>query len=379
MKSKSALVIGAGVIGATTAYELLEKGYDVTLLAKQFAQGDYSVTSEVASAQWEFPPGICGRHRLVDFNLENPKKWTMVSYKKFLALSKNSSQTGVVWRPLYVFLPEKMEETPEQIQRIKDMSIIPTFKHSTNFIKQIGISPTAIVPVVDCYTVDAPTIDTVKFIEWLYKQCRAKGAKFANGEIKGKLIGQIEDLKAKYNVNVVVNCTGLAARELADDKKVSPLRGYVLKIRNDGVLMPKLDFSIIFHHAIFLNPGKDNSNVHIYIIPRGDHSIWIGGSVEEHETDLTGVDMSHAIPRRLLDNAKAFFPPLRAFDYKDVDQVIAGLRPAREDEIRNEIDPECASLIHNYGHAGNGIYLSWGSAVDVVKLADKAVGIFSKL
>lgn len=68
-----------------------------------------------------------------------------------------------------------------------------------------------------------PSLITLCFLS--ISQCRAKGAKFFKGEIKGKLTEQIENLKEKYNVDLVINCTGLAAKELAGDEKVFPLRG----------------------------------------------------------------------------------------------------------------------------------------------------------
>ncbi|XP_031565196.1 D-amino-acid oxidase-like [Actinia tenebrosa] len=325
MKSNRILVIGAGVIGATTAYELLEKGYEVILLAKQFAQGDYSVTSEVAGAQWEYPPGFCGRHN-TDIKLEKPKKWAMVSYNEFKALSKNSSQTGVFWRPMYVLFQQKMEETPEQAQKLKEMSNIPTFRHSASLIKETGISTTDFVPVVDAYCVQAPAIDTVVFMKWIYNECRVKGAKFVKGEIKGKLIEQIKDLKEKYNVDLVMNCTGVAAKELAGDEKVLPLRGFVLKIKNDGVLMPKLKFSLALDYVKLLNLEDENdiSNLHFYIIPRGNHSIWIGGSIEENRTDIAEADMSHELARKILDNAKAFFPHCEHSNIKMWNKLLLG-------------------------------------------------------
>ena len=54
-----------------------------------------------------------------------------------------------------------------------------------------------------------------------------------------------------------------------------------------------------------------------------------------------------------------------------------GLRPARP-SVRLEVDPGKdagknaagpAKVIHNYGHGGSGITLSWGCAEEVAELA----------
>ena len=49
-------------------------------------------------------------------------------------------------------------------------------------------------------------------------------------EIKGLLKDQMEELKSTYGADIVVNCTGLAARELAADDQVYPIRGIALHI-----------------------------------------------------------------------------------------------------------------------------------------------------
>lgn len=79
--------------------------------------------------------------------------------------------------------------------------------------------------VVDAYQHMAPMIDTVVFMQWLYKQCRDKGCRFEEGGIHGLLRDQVEELKNKYKAQLIVNCSGLSARELAGDETVYPSRG----------------------------------------------------------------------------------------------------------------------------------------------------------
>ena len=53
-----------------------------------------------------------------------------------------------------------------------------------------------------------------------------------------------------------------------------------------------------------------------------------------------------------------------------------GLRPLRTKGVRLEMDPQLVdggrrwiNVIHNYGHGGSGVTLSWGCAKEVVDLA----------
>ena len=72
----------------------------------------------------------------------------------------------------------------------------------------------------------APMIDTVTYMQWLYdKQFKNKGCRFVHDEIKGLLRDQAEELKRKYKAQLIFNCSGLNAKELAGDEDVYPLRG----------------------------------------------------------------------------------------------------------------------------------------------------------
>ena len=81
--------------------------------------------------------------------------------------------------------------------------------------------------VVDAYQHIAPMIDTAVFMQWLYQQCRQKGCRFIQDDIHGLLRDQAEELKIKYKSHLIVNCSGLSARELAGDEDVYPSRGEI--------------------------------------------------------------------------------------------------------------------------------------------------------
>jgi D-amino-acid oxidase len=82
MPSHHIVIIGGGVTGLTTACELLQRNYQVTVIAERYANQDNRITSQVAGALWEWPPAVCGRHTDI-ISLENSKRWCKVAYDRY--------------------------------------------------------------------------------------------------------------------------------------------------------------------------------------------------------------------------------------------------------------------------------------------------------
>src|ERR1051326_9416009 len=77
------LVIGAGVSGLTCALCLRRQGFEVKIVAEQFAP---HVASVVAGALWEYPPAVCGHH-IDQTSLTRSKSWAVASYRAFELLA----------------------------------------------------------------------------------------------------------------------------------------------------------------------------------------------------------------------------------------------------------------------------------------------------
>ncbi|EEB99994.1 hypothetical protein MPER_00170, partial [Moniliophthora perniciosa FA553] len=69
----------------------------------------------------------------------------------------------------------------------------------------------------------SPVLDTDVALVEITRLVRDKGAKLVeNRVIKGDLLGQEKQLLEEYSAQVIVNATGLGAKELAHDKNVFP-------------------------------------------------------------------------------------------------------------------------------------------------------------
>jgi len=124
------IVIGGGVTGLTTACELLQRNYQVTVIAERYANQDNRITSQIAGALWEWPPAVCGRHTDI-ISLENSKRWCKVAYDRYKAMAANpelSVASGVRMRMAKFFFLEPVLNSPEQVS-----FMVPNLRCNTDF------------------------------------------------------------------------------------------------------------------------------------------------------------------------------------------------------------------------------------------------------
>ena len=152
---------------------------------------------------------------------------------------------------------------------------------------------------------------------------------------------------------MVVNCAGLGARKLVGDPSMAPIRGQIVRVSNPGLERFSLD--------------EGNPEGVTYVVPRSDDCI-LGGTAEEGEWD-TEPDPKTAA--NILRRCATLEPRLEG---SEVLEHKAGLRPGRP-EIRLEREDVAHGVprVHNYGHGGSGVTLSWGCAEDTLALVRQAV------
>jgi len=311
---KKITVIGSCVIGLTTAIQLQEAGYEVSILTKALPN---QTTSARAAAIW-FP--------FKAKPLSKVNHWSKVSYKVFKALA-NKSTTGV---SLIDFLelaqddrqPKWVDALPEGAWRKAGANELPQGYSFGNI---------ALVPL----------IETPIYLAYLLKTFQSNG-----GTLSLQQVQKLEEI-AQPN-SLVINCTGLDSRELVGDKTLYPIRGQIVKAEPlEGVLACADD---------------GGPNALAYIIPRADCVI-LGGTAEEGKGSL--------VPQKettdsILKKCTHLQPSLS--DVKIIGSEV-GLRPGRPTiRLEKEVDSD---VIHNYGHGGSGFTVSWGCAAEVLKLVQQ--------
>jgi D-amino-acid oxidase len=153
----------------------------------------------------------------------------------------------------------------------------------------------------------------------------------------------------------VLNCTGTGARDLLPDPALKPFRGQVVIAENPGL-------------AEFFIGLPDDTMELVYLFPHRD-TVVLGGTEVGGDWNTEPVQ---AVAKRILRDCAAIEPRLngaRVLGHR------VGLRPFRP-QVRVEAEPPGPGplVVHNYGHGGAGVTLSWGCAREAAGLAAQALG-----
>lgn len=358
---KKVLIIGAGVAGLTTAVALAKRRIKAIIVADKLLS---KTTSVIAGALWEWPPAVCGFHQN-PVSLIRSKVWARHSYEVFDTLSANP-QTGVRMLTSLFFFLHHVEDCPADLLKMNETrKNVREFTHSPALIAENEINPD--FGLKDAYGYVAPIIDTDRYLIWLSGEVLRGGVEIVHERIVGPLRSQEQCLLSRFGADFIVNCSGLGAKDLGDSS-VYPLRGALIRIRNNGCLIPPITKAYCVSHNDSL-PGQNM----IYIIPRGEKFALLGGLAEPHEwNEEIGLDNYEPI-REIFKRCVRFLPRLEQAEI-DLDcPVKVGLRPMRQENIRFELESG-TRVIHNYGHGGSGVTFSWGCAEEVAALVESHAG-----
>ena len=315
--AKSAAIIGAGVSGLTCGVLFAEREFRTAIFAEQIGQ---QTTSGAAAALW-FP-----------YDAEPAKKvipWALATYQVLVDLSKDSG-SGVSMIELRQFCRTGKIQIPDWAQPY----VIPS---------EVGGSLDISV-FESGFALRVPLMDTTIYLDYLANRFQKAG-----GAIQEKVrLEKLDDVDPKFDL--VINCAGIGARELARDVDLEPHRGQV-------AIVPKIDN---LNSAIVCDDAPL-----MYAVPRTNDCVF-GGTNEVSDNlapDPATTDSIVTECSRLLRIKKP-----------RVLRERVGLRPFRKSGVRLEKEKlsDGRTVIHNYGHGGSGLTLSWGCARNVLHLCSSA-------
>ncbi|HEY7146097.1 MAG TPA: FAD-dependent oxidoreductase [Streptosporangiaceae bacterium] len=311
-------VIGAGVSGLTTALCLAEAGLTVSVLA---AEPPLATTSAVAGALWG--PYLVGRDERVE-------RWTQETLARFLGLAGDPA-AGITLTSGIEATRTAPEGPPDWITTADGQPPRPATALPAGYAAGWRFS--------------APVIAMPVYLGYLLTRLERAGAQVKDG----CRFRSLAEAAAQTSAPVIVNCSGAGAHHLVPDPAVTPVRGQAVTVTNPGI------------HEFFVGSGTDPDDL-TYLFPHRD-TVVLGGTNQPGDWN-TRPDPATA--DRIVRNAVAVEPRLasaRVLGHR------AGLRPARPSVRLDAEDlPGGRRIVHNYGHGGAGITLSWGCALDAAGL-----------
>jgi D-amino-acid oxidase len=315
-------VLGAGVVGLTTAICLAEAGVAVAVHA---AEPPLQTTSLAAGAIWG--PHLVGpRDRVA--------QWAALTLSTLHELS--DAGHPFVRQASGIAASRLAEAAPPEFAAGGD-----------------GLSPCrpAEIPAgyLTAWQFTAPLVTMPEYLSWLHERYLSAGSP----AITLARYPTLADASRVTGSRVIVNCTGCGANELVPDAQVTPVRGQAVVVANPG----------LSRFFVGTGPGGELT----YYFPHGDRVV-LGGTEQPGNWSR---EPDPQIARQIIAACSAIEPALRG---TAVLEHRVGLRPVRP-QVRLQSEPiaDGTTVVHNYGHGGGGVTLSWGCAREAAELVQAAL------
>jgi D-amino-acid oxidase len=306
-----AIVVGGGVIGLSTAVVLAERGLRVRVWTRDPVE---RTTSAVAGALWwpyHIEPKVSAR------------AWALRSLEVYERLAERPGETGVR------LVDGVMGETDLADVEGWAAGRLAGLRRAT--AREYGAGTGVRMRL--------PLIDMSMYLPWLRERLLRAG-----GTVEERTVADLAQAEAP----VVVNCTGLGARELAADPSVRPVRGQLVVVENPGV------------DTWLGSTAPDGAMAYLFPQPG---RLLLGGTAED---DAWSLEPDPKVAEAIVRRCAALRPEVagaRILGHR------VGLRPVR-DAVRLERAelPDGRPVVHHYGHGGAGVTVAWGCAQEAAEL-----------
>jgi len=276
---RRAAVLGCGMVGLTCTRQLQRRGFDVTIYAMAVPP---HTTSNMSLAGWTPTSG------LVNFRTRTPeweaqfRQAATIAYREHQLLA--GSRYGVSWIDSYTPTDDARMATGRNI-------ILPDALQGAKLLLQPGEHP-----FPQKYALQIPMM---RFEPSIYLGALVKDVQLYGARIVIRKFDTVRDLMS-LSEPVVVNCTGLGAKDLFGDDELVPLKGQLTAVT------PQPDVNYGTNGGVHVSTGAPGMGIHM--MPRSDGLI-LGGTSERGEWSL---DVNEEARRRIVEGHIELFDAMRA-------------------------------------------------------------------
>lgn len=360
-------IIGGGISGITTAVTLQLLGYQTLCFAEHLVDEDAPHDPRFASlypAASVIPHSVHNEH-LNSLFPNSLSVFGMLYKKAFPGIAKH--------RHFEVF--EFPVEAPDYTSFLENY--LPLQQIQSSRIPHRPEAPVLYGWRFDCFVGEWPV-----YIQQLYKLYKQLGGKIHKKKVLKNEIGKLPS-------EVIINCSGIWSRELFEDTAETKItRGHTVHIFDKPKVKDSEGRICSYNYtplpSIYATPEGEPCDVYFY--PIGNKWI-LGGSRESGSLNKTGqwsgkVSAENVrvkgktIPSSIIDLNGEILRNIYQQKLQPEEKMksSAGYRFERGD-VKNGLRLEKTrehgkKVIHNYGHGGAGVTLSWGCGLKVAELLE---------
>lgn len=366
-------VLGSGIVGLSAAIALQQAGYRTCILTD--LNFDIPTNYAMASA---YP------HNLKIQNLEQISD----DSQSMLANLAQNSRSGLSIHRMYEVFEHEPESAPLAHKRMQfqtfdgpvdklKMTIKPPYRTGADYLYG--------------YTFKTYFADMPAYIEFLWDWYEELGGFSVHKKVTAEIIKEASG-------RILVNCLGLGSLNVFEDKSpLNVMRGKQVLVGKAPLIKGAENIAMAYNYTpsaeVFSRADGNPEYVHFFSRIDGwllgqtrepgsiDQSgQWIGDAVKGEEVMVGGVP----IPEPIISLNNDLLKNWVGLDLKSKQAQMQGrvglryYRDAQDTGVRLEVENfNHVACVHNYGHGGSGITMSWGCAkrcVDLVNgLSDKKI------
>ena len=351
-------VVGGGIVGLTTGVFLELKGYETKIYTKEVPYEDTDVPSLATNyAAASVKPVVVDEDDIGEL--------TRVSESFYEMLEPN---TDAVFTQDNFELHGYTNEEPVYADALRSYRTLDEYD---------GVVPEPEEGTVSGWVHEIFFVEMPRYVPALIDLYEREG-----GAMERRAV--TKDEVASLPGDVVVNCTGYG--NLFEDDAVVAKRGHLVEVETDGRLTDKNDERFSYSYYPEKNEEDEGkTDEFVYAYPRED-CLLLGGSEQDGKevdgewvgeyADRTVSTDGEDVPARIVELNRELIESKCDVDITArAKRGRAGYRPYRRGGIRTEKETyDGKEVVHNYGHGGAGVTLSWYSANRVYNLISGSDG-----
>lgn len=338
-----AAVIGGGVIGLAVAWRAARAGLSVAVVDPEPGSGSSHFAAGMIAPVGE---AEFGEEAVIAINCDSAARYP--SFIAELELDAGRSAGYLRNGTLHVAADADEQFALDRLCRHRQELGLPVTRLTSSETRKL--EPSLSPSIRGGMLVESDhQVDPRAMVAALLQACNRLGVEIHRNRAQvlveaGRAAGVLLDGDERLPASKVVLAAGCWSRTIAgipdgDAPPVRPVKGQILRLRGDPSLVT-----------------RSIRGERVYLVPRGDGRVVIGGTVEEDGFDTT---VTAGAVHQMLDDARALLPDVTELELVEAS---AGLRPGSPDNMPIVGDAATPGLIVATGHYRNGFLLAPATA-----------------